>query len=204
VFIRPFTRSTREDCYNYFRINPFTQEFSQFLNQLMHDPGIANKSLKKRTDSSLFSFMAEYKNFSPYTFLADRTEIRFFEKAFDIGDSTILLDTVLIYQLMGFSNGKDGLDIVKKEFDRFHKRFQKQFVDVQSSDLKKNDEVVGGIINYFVFGTTISPLSISWLNWMPIKMRFRFYSVSKWKKTSLCYQYLRTPANSWVLLPVSL
>jgi hypothetical protein len=163
---------------NYFRINPFNQNISQFLNQLINDPGIANKTVRKKTDSSLFQFMAEYKNFSPYSFLADRTEIRFFEKQMDIGDSTSVMDTVYIYQLMGYSNGKGGLEIVKKEFDKFHKRFQKQLIDFQSSELKKNDEVVGGIINYFVFGTTVSPLSISWIkldeNQNAFSILFRF------------------------------
>jgi hypothetical protein len=148
---------------NYFRANPFTQEFSNFLRQLMNDPGLANKYLRKRTDTTLFSFMAEYKAFSPYTFLADRTEIKLFEKQVDIGDSTQVLDTVLIYQLLGYSNGKEGIEIVKKEFNKFHKRFQKDFVESQVSEIKKKDEIVGGMINYFVYGTTISPLSISWV-----------------------------------------
>ena len=147
---------------NYFRANPFTQEFSDFLDQLMHDPAIANKSLTKRTDTSLFSFMAEYKNHSPYTFLANRTEIKFYEKAVDVGDSTLAIDTVFIYQLIGYSYGKEGAENVKKEFEKFNKRFQKQFFSSQPGDLKKNDEIVGGMINYFILGSTISPLGISW------------------------------------------
>ena len=147
---------------NYFRANPFTQKFSHFLDQLMNDPAIGNKTVKKRTDTTFFSFMAEYKTFSPYTFLANRTEVKLLERQVDIGDSTKLLDTMLVYQLLGYSYGKEGIESVKKEFNKFHKRFQKQFADSEASDLKKNDEIIGGVINYFVKGITISPLSISW------------------------------------------
>jgi len=147
---------------NYFRANPFDREYSKFVTLLMNDPMIANKAIVKRTDTTFFSFMAEYKNYSPYTFMADRTEIKLMEKEVEVGDSISVIDTVFIYQLLGYKYGKDCLEAVKKEFSKFNRRFRSDFFTDQYSDILENHEVVGGMINYFVLKTTTSPVSVSW------------------------------------------
>jgi hypothetical protein len=147
---------------NYFRANPFDREYSKFVNLLMNDPIIANKAIVKRTDTTFFSFMAEYKNYSPYTFIADRTEIKLMEQEVEVSDSISVIDTVFIYQLLGYKYGKDGLEAVKKEFSKFNRRFRNDFFTDQYSDILENQEVVGGMINYFVLRTTTSPVSVSW------------------------------------------
>ncbi|MEI9909831.1 MAG: hypothetical protein WDO71_09270 [Bacteroidota bacterium] len=40
---------------DYFRSDPFQEEFSSFLIHLLNDPGISGKLIEKRTDTSLFS-----------------------------------------------------------------------------------------------------------------------------------------------------
>src|SRR6266404_4803476 len=61
---------------DYFRSNPYNTYFSSFLNHLMNDPTLSDKTITKRTDSSFFFFMGNYNNHNPFGFKADRTEIR--------------------------------------------------------------------------------------------------------------------------------
>lgn len=148
---------------NYFRINPFNRPYNKFFTDLVNDPLITSKSLKRKTDTTLFYFAAQYKDYSPYTsFKSDRTEIRLMEKAVDIGDSTEMIDTMFIYQLISYKSGPEGLEGVKKEFTKFNRKFKGDFFTDDHSDLLKGDEVVGGMVNYFVFTCQTSPLNVSW------------------------------------------
>src|ERR1044072_1801981 len=73
---------------DYFRSDPYQNQFGFFLKHLMNDPILVNKTTHLKTDTSLFYFQGVYKNYSPFGFLADRTEIRLAEKEFIIDDST--------------------------------------------------------------------------------------------------------------------
>ncbi|HEY6504745.1 MAG TPA: hypothetical protein VIZ28_12270, partial [Chitinophagaceae bacterium] len=42
--------------HSYFRSDPFENEFSSFLKQLLSDPALTDKIIEKRTDTSLFFF----------------------------------------------------------------------------------------------------------------------------------------------------
>src|SRR5829696_8649808 len=64
---------------SYFRSEPYRKDFSKFLQHLLNDPTIINKTIRKKTDSTLFLFKGEYKGHSPYGFVPDRTEIRLTE-----------------------------------------------------------------------------------------------------------------------------
>ena len=146
---------------SYFRSNPYQNEFGVFLKHLINDPILINKTMKKKTDSSLFFFQGEYKNFSPFNFLADRTEIRLAEQEFSIDDSLSSRDTLFVYQLLGYSNGKTGSEDVKNEFSKFSRHYSKHFV-VQSSGIKNGTEIVGSKEDYFVPGVAASPLTVAW------------------------------------------
>ncbi len=143
---------------NYFRSDPYQNDFGFFLKHLMNDPMLVTKSTKLKTDTSFFYFQGAYKNYSPYGFLADHTEIRLAEMEFIIDDSLSLKDTLMVYQLLGFSyNGKAGLESVKNEFSKFNRHYSKHFV-TQSSEIKKGAEIVGVTENYFIYGIAVSPL----------------------------------------------
>ena len=147
---------------NYFRSDPYQNEFGDFLKHLMNDPILINKTTRLKTDTSLFYFQGVYKNYSPFGFLADRTEIRLAEKEFVADDSTSIRDTLIVYQLLGFRyNGKAGVQSVKDEFLKFNRRYSKHFI-VQSSDLLNGDEISGAVKNYFLYGVATAPLSVSW------------------------------------------
>jgi hypothetical protein len=148
---------------HYFRSNPYNVHFSAFLNHLLNDPTLSNKSMNKRTDTSFFFFRGDYASHNPYSFKANRTEIRLAESEVNMGDSLSTIDTLLFYQLIGYSYGATGTEAVKKEFSKFDRKYGKSFYS-EDSVLKKGDEITGIAKNYyFLFASLLSPLSISWL-----------------------------------------
>jgi hypothetical protein len=146
----------------YFRSNPFNVHFSTFLNHLMHDPTLSNKTLNKRTDTSLFFFSGEYKGHNPYGFKADKVDIRLAEREVNMEDSVSTMDTLLFYQLVGYSYGTGASEAVKKEYSKFDRKFGQHFYG-EDSVLKEGNEPVGMVKNYFLISESyLSPLSISW------------------------------------------
>jgi hypothetical protein len=147
---------------NYFRANPFDREWSKFLLHLMNDPMLLNKSIARKTDSTLFSFSADYKNFSPFGFVADRTEIKLMEKEIEMEDSVFYTDTILVYQILGYKSGAGGDEPVKKEFSKFNRRYKNNFSSDQHSNILRNEQVAGEIVSYYSVFADTSPLSVSW------------------------------------------
>ena len=147
---------------NYFRSNPYHLRFSTFLSHLLNDPTLINKTVTKRSDSSLFLFKGYYSHHSPFTFKAERTEIRLEEIEVDLNDFISRKDTVMFYQLLGYAYGAAGMEAVKKEFTKFDRRYGKNFF-TQDTEIKNGDKIVGLGKNYFTVISTISPLSIAWV-----------------------------------------
>ena len=148
---------------NYFRSSPFEHEFSQFLNHLMKDPTLINSTVNKRTDSNLFYLKGDYKTHNPFFFKAKLTHVVLAEQELLINDSLQLVDTIIIYQLAGYSEaGKEGEDDVKKEFERFDNKYIKKFGSNDYKELKNGNEIVGAIRNYFTKFSFLSPLSVAW------------------------------------------
>lgn len=162
---------------NYFRSDPYSNSFGFFVKHLMDDPLLTSKTIQLKTDSAFFYFHGAYKNFRPFDFVPDRTEIKLAEKEFS-DDSLHTKDTVFVYQLLGYSDkGKPGLDSIKNEFSKFNRHYGKHFI-VEAYDIKKGSVIVGGrrdyyvngkgsvIIggrqDYYVYGINDSPLSIAW------------------------------------------
>jgi hypothetical protein len=146
----------------YFRSNPFNVHFSTFLNHLMNDPKLSNKTLTKRTDTSFFFFGGEYIGHNPYNFKADKVEVRLAERKVTMEDSLSTVDTLLFYQLVGYSYGAAGTEAVKKEFSKFDRKFGQHFYG-EDSVLKEDNEPIGMVKNYFLLSeTSLSPVSVSW------------------------------------------
>lgn len=147
----------------YFRVNPFEQEISSFLRQLINDPTLINTSIFKRTDTSLFYFKGEYKHFNPFFFKARRTQVIFAEKQIVVNDSLNIIDTVVNYQIMGYTDQQeDGHNDVKQEFNRFDRKYIKKFNQNDLSELKSGTGVYGAIRNYYADQSYLSPLSVAW------------------------------------------
>lgn len=150
---------------NYFRSNPFEHEFGIFLRHLMNDPTMTDLSISHRNDSALFYLRGSYTTHKPFFFHAKRTEVVLAETAVIVNDSLRLLDTIIRYQLVGHGEtGKDGEADVKKEFDRFNRKYSSQFIKSEYIELKSGTKIYGAIRNYFVPFSYLSPLSIAWQN----------------------------------------
>lgn len=147
----------------YFRSNPYQVHFSAFLNHLMHDPTLSHTIIKKRTDTSLFSLEGEYAKHNPYAFKADRVEIRLVDGTLNLEDSVSKPDTLLFYQLLGYSYGEKGVASVKQEFERFDRKYGHYFVESEVSELKREGQVTGLVLNYFTKVASYSPLAIGWI-----------------------------------------
>lgn len=147
----------------YFRANPLKQEISSFLYQLINDPTLTNTSIIKRTDTSLFYFRGEYRHHNPFFFKAKRTVVVFAEREIVINDSLNIIDTVVNYQIAGYTDaGKEGLDDVKEEFNRFNRKYIKKFAQNDITELKSGTDVYGAIRNYYLDQSYLSPLSVAW------------------------------------------
>ena len=154
----PIFRAAR----HYLRSNPYNIHFSAFLNHLMNDPTLSDKTIQKRTDTSLFFFRGIYNNHNPYGFKASRTEVRLTERRVAMEDSLSTVDTLLFYQLIGYGYGAAGIESVKNEFSKFDRRYGNEFYS-ELGEMKKGDDIVGMIKNYYFLDLTLlSPLSISW------------------------------------------
>jgi hypothetical protein len=146
---------------HYFRSNPYHIKFSSFLNHLINDPTLSNKKIIRRTDTSFFFFQGNYTTHNPFGFKADRTEIRLAETEVAMDDSLPTMDTLLLYQLLGYSYSKEGTATVKNEFSKFNRKYNKNLYS-QDAEIKRGNEVVGGIKNYFALVSPFSPISIAW------------------------------------------
>jgi hypothetical protein len=148
---------------SYYKQNPFQTRFSTFLSNILNDTSLVRDEFYKRTDSGFFYLRGHYKYFNPFHYKAAHVEIVVAESEFIHNDSLQTLDTLIVCQITGVTDsiGKHQL-LVKKEFDRFHRKYNHSFWTNQYNLIKKNGAVDGEIYNYFVMLRDISPISIGW------------------------------------------
>ena len=147
----------------YFRSDPFDKDFSKFLDHLLNDPTLINKTLIKRTDTNFFYFKGQYTQHNPFSYKAIRTEVILAETEIQIADSIPQTDTILLYQLLGYTKGgKQGNEETRKEFNKFKRKFGNYFWNMDSKELTKNNQVVGTISDFYSPFNLISPLTIAW------------------------------------------
>ena len=150
---------------SYFRSNPFIGEFSGFLKHLMNDPLLKDKKTWTRTDTSLFYFSGVFNDFNPFFFKPKRIEIVLQEVPVQFIDS-IPADTILIYQLLAYTEGNTrGEEEVKKEFGKIHRKCNMKFYSSNFQDLQVGKEIKGGVHNYFLGSSNVAPLTVAWGLW---------------------------------------
>ncbi|MCW3119968.1 MAG: hypothetical protein JWM28_4050 [Chitinophagaceae bacterium] len=145
-FINPvFSQNRLEKAiHNYYRYDPFERSFSSFINNLLNDGALINKTVVKRTDSTLFFFKGEYKGHNPFGFKAIRTEVRLAEMEIESSDSIRQKDTIMAYQLLGYT-GKagQGEPSVKAEFAKFDRKYGGDFSNKTTKDLMEGNQLAG-------------------------------------------------------------
>ncbi len=144
---------------NYFRVDPFTNPYSNFVKGLMTDAALDTQQVSKRTDTTLFYFTGKYKTYNPFFFKPAFTEIILAET--EATDSTGGI--IYIYQLIAHSkNDKDGQKDVVSEFEKLNRKYGKGFTDDQLRTLKNGDEKSAVIHDYKIDNTDYIPMSIAW------------------------------------------
>jgi hypothetical protein len=146
---------------SYFRSDPLVGSFSGFLKHLMNDPAMKNKQIQQRTDSTLFYFFGVYTNYNPFFFKPKRVEILLEETSIKYVDS-LPADTILVYQLLAYTDGSRGQQEVKKEFEKIHRQYNKRFDNSNYRTLETGEKITGGLHNYFVSFAGLAPVSTIW------------------------------------------
>ena len=150
---------------HYYRYYPFERSFSSFINNLINDPALENKTIVKRTDSTLFFLKGDYRGHNPFGFKAIRTEMRLAEMVIEHSDSISKNDTIMAYQILGYSaRTENGMQAVKAEYARFDRKYGEDFSNKIPKDLMEGGKVTGATSNYFLENSAISPLTVLWGN----------------------------------------
>ena len=167
----------------YYRSDPFEKEFSAFLNRLMNDPTLINKTIHKKTDSTLFFLEGIYTSHSPFFFKANHTKIILAEKEEVENDSLQYVNTTFNYQLIGYASpGEEGIKDVREEFEKFCRRYKKKFDGDNYKELKAGEKQAGEIRNFSLKYPDFYPLTVAWAtskehndNIFALTIRFRVF-----------------------------
>jgi hypothetical protein len=147
----------------YYRVNPFDRKFSAMLTTILSDTSFVKTDMKKRTDSNFFFLSGYYKRFNPFDFKATRTELRLAENEIVVADTGKLTDTIIIYQVLGITGtGEDNKQNVRKEFEKFNKRFSYDFFRDDYREAMSDGQVAAAIRNYYVMGRSIPAMTVAW------------------------------------------
>jgi len=147
----------------YFRQDPFKTTFSQFLNNLIGDPSMTEKDLRKKNDSTLFYMQGTYPAHTPFFFPALRSKMILAERQEFMDTTATSTYTYFVYQLIGYAKpGKEGLKDIKEEFDRLNRRLKKGLTGSVQKALKRGSEESGAIMNYTYRDMVFYPLTIAW------------------------------------------
>jgi len=144
---------------DYFRSNPYTQSFSDFLRHLTNDPTMVNKKMQKRSDSTLFYFTGRYTTHNPFFFKADTVTTYLMEHPAVIGtDSLQQIDTLMIYMLVAsLPYSKEAEQTIKKDAEKIKRRVRKAF-DTSDTLTTSGDAF---FTNYYYSIHPISPFSVA-------------------------------------------
>ncbi|MBI3138941.1 MAG: hypothetical protein HYZ15_10180 [Sphingobacteriales bacterium] len=166
----------------YYRINPFNKEFSNFLSRLMNDPTLTDTTLHRKTDSTLFFLEGNYTTHRPFFFRAGQVKVLLAERELTI-DSTEDFSTVFLYQLVGYApGGKEGVQDVKTEFEKLSRQYKRVFEISSSRELKSGQQVYGEVRDFYFTNVFFPILTLAWStreekeNLVAITVRFMVYN----------------------------
>jgi len=165
VLLACFTSYSQSPVYkiahDYFRSDPFRDEFSSFLKHLLNDPTITDKILEKKTDTSLFYFQGTYTSHNPFFFKPSKVEVLLMETPIQL--DSLISDTIYTYQLLAYNNDtKDGTQEVKKEFEKIYRRHKGGFFRNTYMENPASSELKGVTYNFFDPLHAVAPFALTW------------------------------------------
>lgn len=144
----------------YFRSNPFTRTFGEFIRHVVNDPQLENQTKQLRTDSTLFLFRGNYKRFNPFSFVPERVEVALSEQNVLLYPNRPQGDTIMLYVLIAYGDTTaKGLANVKREYDRIYRKAKRQFAKTVNEQINENG-VTGEAANFFVRYAQLAPVTI--------------------------------------------
>lgn len=148
---------------SYFRQDPFKMEFSRFVPALMNDPGLTEKKINKKTDSTLFYLQGRYNSYYPFTITTTHCKIILAEQEEYLDSSMNNTFTYFVYQLIGYASpGEEGLNDVRQEYEKLHRRFKKEMEVNELKELKNEGVQSGAIMNYTFKNMVFYPVTVAW------------------------------------------
>jgi hypothetical protein len=155
----------------YFPVNPYKYSFSVFYKKLNENPAITNKSIQKRTDSTLFSFKGDLSNYKIGDFLFIDAEIKLEEVQVKLTGYNIT-DTIIQYQLNCYCRGGSiGLEVAKKAFLYFDDNFPMPSAWVKTK--VEEGRLTGLVRDYYYPGLIVIPVSAGWMELYDDKSAFQ-------------------------------
>lgn len=148
---------------NYYRQDPFHKPFAQFLNNLVGDPALTEKEIKKKTDSTLFFLQGTYTSHKPFFFPASRCKVILAEYQEYTDSTETETYNYFVYQLVGYAApGDEGVRDIKEEFERLSKKVKRGLTEHNRRELKRGPVTTGMVVDYGYPYLVFDPLTIAW------------------------------------------
>lgn len=178
----------------YYRSNPFEGSFNQFLNHLMNDPTLKEKTIHKKTDSTLFFLEGAYSTHNPFFLKANKTKIILAEREeVETGDSLQYFQTTFLYQLIAYASPSEaGTKDVKEAFEKICRHYKKKFDGEYYREIKYKGIQTGEVRDYSLNYPGFLPLTVAWAttneekdNLIALTIRFRVFDNLAYIPTAL-------------------
>ncbi len=149
---------------DYFRVDPFTGKFSDFVDAVKTDPQLENIEFSLKTDTSLFSLKGDYKVFNPFSVKARGVQMSLAEKKTLIRDSPQAFDTIMLYMITGFFDSTQlTYQMVQKEYKKINTKIKRDLPVHATATLTKLAGLKDGqITNHAISSSMASPISVAW------------------------------------------
>ena len=145
----------------YFPVNLYKYRFSIFYEKLNTNAAITNKSIQKRTDSTLFSFKGELSNYQIGDLLFIDAEIKLDEVRVKIPRNGVT-DTIIQYQLNCYCRGGSiGVEVAKNTFRYFDDNLPMLSAGVKTK--VEEGRMTGLVRDYTYPGLPLPPVSAGWI-----------------------------------------
>ncbi|SDD52875.1 hypothetical protein [Niabella drilacis] len=149
---------------DYFRVNPFTGQFSAFVNAVKTDPGLTITRTVNKTDTSLFSIEGDYQSFNPFSIRANKVEMTLGEKQRVLQGRRPIADTIMLYEITGFFDSTaQTVKALKKEYKRINNKIKRDLAAQSEAPLTNIRGIrEGAITNHAKNSNLAPPISVIW------------------------------------------
>ncbi len=168
-------------AHDYFRVSPFNKDFSTFVSRLINDPSVQQRTIRRKTDTTLFFLEGIYNTHKPFFFRPDKVKIILSERETE-GDSINPVQPFYLYQIVGYAPpGKEGKTDVQDEYEKLVRQYKRAFDMNHPRELKDGDTLSGEIRDFYFENVSFPVMTLAWStdqingNVLAITIRFFVY-----------------------------